>query len=42
MTINRALKVLALVCFVLAVFGIGGVLGTVPLGLACYVAADLA
>lgn len=41
MTVSRALRIVALVCFVLAAFGVGGVLPMVPVGLAFLTAADL-
>lgn len=41
MTMNRVFRVVALVCFVLAAFGVGGILPMVPVGLAFFVAADL-
>lgn len=42
-TVNRVLVFLAIICFVLAAFGMGsaGPVGLVPLGLALWAAANL-
>lgn len=41
MTVNKAFVVVALICFVLATFGVGGVVPLVPLGLSFWVASQL-